>query len=320
MNRAGLVSVLCSSALLSLPCTGCSPGYTQVLNGPADHALVCDPSEIRTDGCPPCSVAVGSRCQDRWYWSAQRCSSDAQCGAPGACQLGYCVGTDQDADGIDDTFEREVAERNFPKVLLDTDEQCAVPWGVIYRVRRHPQNPRRIAIAYDVLNATDCGDLNGHVGDTENFAITVDLDAEPGAAATVGVKAWAHMNTVCGSTSSCETAPGTKLCASPPGTASSTSEVIIWTSRNKHEAYLSRAVCDDNCFDSCSVGQRVTGPLLDVGQPGHPLVTDLTTQGFVQSADGWADELLHFNPWSTAEFSGGGRLDTRSDLLAPPGE
>ena len=227
---------------------------------------------------------------------------------------------DADGDGLDDDFERELAELNFPKVLQSVGEPCGAPHGVIYRARRHPANPKRVAITYVVLYANDCGELSGHVGDAESFAITVDPDAQPGGAATVGITTWAHAGTTCASTSSCETSPGTAACAESPN-ASSPPEVLVWSSQNKHANYLSTTTCSGNCLDGCSAGARLTGPLLDVGEPDHPLVRDLTTQGFVNAADGWAAELLHADPWGTAEFSGGGRLDTPlTNLLAPPGK
>lgn len=293
-------------------------GSASVLSGPVNHSLQCDPSP-RSDGCPPCSTPEGSLCRDQWYSTALRCDGDAQCGGTGACQRGFCVFKDQDGDGIDDDLEREVAELNFPRVLMAVGETCGAPHGVVYRVRRHPALPQRLAITYIVLYANDCGALNGHVGDAESFAITVDLDTQPGSPATVGVEAWAHAGTTCASTSSCQTGAATSECGAPPGGAVS-SDVVIYASREKHASYLSLDTCDDNCLDECSAGERIIGPLLNVGEPGQPLVTDLTAQGFVQKADGWADELLHFNPWGTAEFSGGGRLDKPlSDLAAPPG-
>lgn len=312
----------CCGLVLVVLLSGClfDGGSTSVLNAPINRALLCG-ATARPDGCPACSAPEGPRCRDQWYSSGLRCTSDAQCAASGACQLGYCVSTDADGDGVDDAFEREVAEANFPKVLLASDESCGAPHGVVYRVRRHPLNPKRLAITYIVLYANDCGALGtGHVGDAESFAITVDLDAQPGAAATVGVAAWAHAGTTCGSTSSCETAAASGACGEAKS-VNAPPEVVIWSSRDKHANYLARSTCSDNCLDRCSAGERVWGPLLDVGQPDHPLVRDLTTQGFVQRADGWADELLHFDPWGTAEFSGGGRLDQPLlDRLAPAGQ
>jgi hypothetical protein len=286
-------------------------GSSRIANGMVESAALCSASAL--GGCPPCSTPDGALCRDQWYSTGLRCSSDAQCGA-GSCQLGYCVQSDADGDGLDDELEREVAWLNFPKLLLAPDESCGAPHGVIYRVRRHPQNPKRLAITYVVLYANDCGELNGHVGDAESFAITVDLDAQPGALATVGVEAWAHFGTACGSTSSCESAPGTGACGDRSG------DIVVYSSRDKHANYLSTNTCSDNCFDSCGAGQRLTGPLVNVGEPDHPTVTDLTAQGFVQPGT-WDQQLLHMNPWGSVEFAGGGRLDRPlTTLLAPAGK
>lgn len=300
--------------------SGClfNGGSASLRTGAVNNALLCS-GEPQADGCPPCSAPEGPRCRDQWYTSALRCMSDAQCGASGACQQGFCVGRDVDGDGIDDDLEREVADLNFPKVLMAQDEGCGTPHGVIYRVRRHPDNLKRLAITYVVLYANDCGELNGHTGDAESFSITVDLDAQPGAAATVGVQAWAHSGTTCGSTSSCQTTPATNACGEPASVASP-QEVVIYASQNKHANYLSTDTCSGNCLDSCSAGERINGPLLNVGEPNHPMVTDLTSQGFVQPADGWDQQLLHFNPWGPTEFAGGGSLaKPLTGDLAPPG-
>jgi len=305
--------------LLVVFSSGClfNNGTRTVARGAVDSATLCAPA---ADGCPPCSSLDGTRCRDQWYPTALRCTADAQCEAPGTCQRGYCVATDADGDGLDDDFERELAWLNFPTVYLAQGEPCGAPHGVIYRARRHPQNANRIAITYVVLYGVDCGPWNGHPGDAETFAVTVDLDAEPGAPATVGVEAWAHAGTACGSTSSCDAQAGTSACAQQPDGGASNG-VIVYSSLDKHANYLSRAVCGGNCYDACNAGERLTGPLLNVGEPDHPLVTDLTAQGFVQAAGGWGQQLLHVDPWSSVEFGGGGRLDVPlTNKVAPPGQ
>ena len=273
-----------------------------------------------TDGCPACSTTDGPLCRSEWYTTALLCMNDAQCGGTaGACNQGYCALKDIDGDGIDDDLEAEVAQLNFPNLYLADNEPCGAPHGVIYRVRRHPQNPKRLAITYVVLYGVDCGDLTGHTGDAETFAITVDLNAEPGSPATVGIQTWAHAGTACGSTSSCEAAAGTGACGQNAATGTP-APVAVYSSSSKHAEYLSRSTCSDNCLDSCSQGTLITGPLLNVGEPGHAMVNDLTTQGFVTLAGGWDESLLHIDPWSSTQFSGGGRLDTPlSERLAPPG-
>jgi hypothetical protein len=302
--------------------SGClfDSGTSTFPTGAVHQSELCSPTPAAA-GCPPCSTPDGAFCGDQWYSTGRRCSSDAQCGgAVNSCQSNYCVLKDADGDGLDDDFENEVATLNFPKLMLAQGESCGAPHGVIYHARRHPLNPARMAITYTVLYNLDCGLLNGHVGDAETFAITVDLDAQPGAAATVGVEAWAHAGTTCGSTSSCDAASGTGACGDQSG-ANSPREIVIYSSREKHASYLSMSTCSDNCLDECGDGERIVGPLLNVGEPGHPMVTDLTAQGFVKAADGWNLQLLNFNPWGTVEFAGGGRTDKPlTDMLAPPGQ
>jgi hypothetical protein len=291
-------------------------GTSTFPQGKVNAATIC--SSPASASCPACSSPDGAFCRGDWYTNALRCTSDAQCGASNACQQGFCVLKDADGDGIDDDFERELAETNFPAVYLATGESCGSPHGVIYHVRRHPLIPSRFAITYIVLYTLDCGQLNGHIGDAESFAITVDPNAQPGAPATVAVETWAHAGTTCGSTSSCDAAMGTSACGDQ---STSPADIVVYASANKHAHYLSQETCANNCLDSCNQGERITGPFLNVGEPDHPMVTDLTTQGFVQADTGWNLQLLHINPWSTTEFGGGGRLDKPlTDNLSPPGQ
>jgi hypothetical protein len=304
-------------APLSLLLGGClfDHGSSQLVNGPVGAGALCASTADSPD-CPHCSTPDKGQCRDNWYASGLRCTSDTQCGGKaGSCQQGYCVLTDADGDGLDDDFEREVAEQNLPAIRLATDESCPGPHGVVYRVRRHPQAPQRLAITYVVLYDQDCGQLNGHLGDDEAFAITVDLDAQPGANATVGVATWAHAGTACESHSSCQTSPGTGACAQR-----GLGEVQIYSSRDKHANYLSTDTCHDNCFDTCSAGAHITGPLVDVGQPDKPLVRDLTTDGFIQSQSGWSRGLLHADPWKHGDFAGAGNIANQlTNMVAPPG-
>lgn len=267
--------------------------------------------------CPECTASRtdAGLCPDRYYTAAARCATDADCGGA-TCQHAYCVFHDQDGNGIDDDFQLEVARKNLPELHFHPDEECATPRGIITRVRWHPDAPRRLALTYVVLYGRDCGDLNGHAGDNESFAVTVDLDAQPGPAATVGVFTSAHRNTACDSESSCETAPGTRLCAPPRG-----DHVVIYSSRNKHAHYLDRDVCDRNCFDRCGDDLKPPQPaLLDVGQEASPLVTNLTTAGFVLAADGWDPSLLDYDPWSPGVFGGAGHVrEQLRDVIAPAG-
>src|SRR5262249_11465304 len=155
---------------------------------------------------------------------------------------GWCVFDDRDGDGVDDAFADEIATRNLPALVLHPGESCAAPRAIVYSLRRHPDQPRRVAITYVVLYDQDCGALNGHLGDNESFAVTVDLDALPGPPATVGVMTVAHLGTACESVSTCVAEPGTGACAAPGA-----SEVVIYSSKDKHSNYFSLDACSLNC-------------------------------------------------------------------------
>ena len=46
-----------------------------------------------------------------------------------------------------------------------------------------------------------------------------------------------------------------------------------------------------------------------VGEPGSPLITNLSTHGFINGANGWTEqELMNFNPWGGDEFGGAGKV------------
>jgi hypothetical protein len=267
-------------------------------------------------GCPPCSSPVkGGLCADRWYATGYRCAADGDCAARGgACMQGFCVFADRDRNGVDDALEQEVASRNRPSISLSSDEQCGTPRAVVYRVSRHPANPRRLAISYVVLYDRDCGQVNGHLGDDEAFAITVDLDGKPGPGATVGVLTDAHRNTVCESVSTCETACGTGACAAPGA------PVTIYSSKDKHANYFALDECAWTCFDQCDRNPDVPPRMLDVGSADAPLSHDLTADGLLLQSDGWEPELLHFDPWSAGIFGDAGNIaDQLSQLVAPAG-
>ncbi len=299
-------------AAVVLVAAGCylrDGGHDVAPAGTVDPAALCPAA---ADGCPPCSTADGARCRDRFYDDVFRCDGDAQCGGA-RCVGGFCLLSDADGDGLDDTLEREAATRNFPRLDLDPYESCGGPRAVLYRVDRHAGRADRLSIAYVVLYDRDCGEWNGHLGDNEAFALTIDLGARPGAPATVGVLAQAHRNTFCESTSTCSAAAGTSACATD-------GEIVVYGSRDKHANYLDRNTCEDNCFDKCGTAAGAVPRLLDVGQEAVPLVRDLTAAELVRPQDGWAPALLHFDPWGSATFGDAGHpRDQLTQLSAPPG-
>jgi hypothetical protein len=288
--------------------------------GVVDPAALCPAA---TSGCPACSTDEGGACHDLYYAHAIRCGggTDEQCTLRGGtCDTGLCVLRDDDHDGVDDDLEAEVAARNLPAVHMHPEEGCGTPRGIVYRVRRHPDRPERLAITYVVLYQVDCGPLNGHLGDNEAFAITVDLGARPGGAATVGVIADAHRHTSCESISTCETRAGTSACARD---GSDEPRVAIYSSRDKHANYLDPGVCESNCYDACAAGPVDDSlVLVDAGAADAPLCTDLSAGAgaLIVPGAGWSPSLLHFDPWSTGDFGGAGNIRNQLEtLIAPAG-
>lgn len=322
-REAGVARVAGGASAVALAFLfGCNGGVQKSEQGVVSLADVCPTVEAATvsgSACPLCSSLDGAGlCRDRYYAHAVRCTDEhdtCQKGG-GACNGGYCVFTDKDKNGLDDDFEREIAEQNLPRLYMDPDESCGAPRGIVYRVRRHPDRPGRVSITYVVLYEVDCGALNGHLGDNEAFAITVDLDAAPGGPATVGVVSDAHRNTACESVSTCETRPGTSACAGDGG------RVAIFSSRDKHANYLDIDTCEGNCLDHCGKGPVDESPVLvDVGEADAPLCTDLSSGPTpLTNASAWDPVLVHFNPWSQDTFADAGHIrDQLENLVAPAG-
>jgi hypothetical protein len=304
-------------AALALSTAGClRSGFNDAPPGRVHPEWMC--SLPATPECPACSTPEpGGRCRDEIYATAHRCDGQRGACAPGGrCVEGFCVDTDNDGNDIDDAFEQEVAERNLPALSLHPDEHCGTPRAIVYRVRRHPDMPARLAVTYVVLYAWDCGDVNGHLGDNEAFGITVDTDAQPGPAGTVGIITVAHRSTACEAVSTCVAQPGTGACAAP-----GSSRVVVYPSRDKHANYFSLDACSLNCFDTCANAPPAPPTaLLDVGGPDMPHSHDLTAEGLVRAEDGWDPLLLHYDPWSGRLFGDAG--DVRGQLeqiVAPAG-
>lgn len=315
LRAHGGVLVLAS---LAAGCLIRDTGWREERTGVVDEGTLCE-GRILDEACPPCSSTDEGVCRDRWYASAARCFTDAQCAAVvGTCQQGYCVSVDEDEDGLDDRFEQELAERNLPVIFADSNEGCGHPKGMLFRAQRLANAPGRIALLYIVLYNRDCGELNGHVGDNEPLALTVVLDARPGAAATVAIETRAHGNTSCESVSSCVTLPGTGACGAP-APPDWQPVMVLFAARNKHSHYLRQGTCERNCFDACGPGERFADlPLVNVGEPEHPLVDDLSTQAFVNVGAGWGNQLLHSDPWGEQTFGGAGYIRKQLLTIAAP--
>jgi hypothetical protein len=88
---------------------------------------------------------------------------------------------------------------------------------------------------------------------------------------------------------------------------------VVYSSKDKHGNYATLAQCPTfgTCFDQCSLDQhRARPPIVNAGEPGHHMVSDLTTQGFITAANGWTEQsLMHFDPWNPAQdFGGAGNI------------
>lgn len=230
---------------------------------------------------------------------------------------GFEERTDVDRDGLSDLIESQLAELYFPMLSLDPDDRCPLH-GVVYRVTPHPRNPRLVAIRYTILYERDCG-FDDHVGDNEAFGMLID----PSRVAPDGIlalRAIAHQNTWCETITTCGKLPGCTPCveASKRGVPG---YPVLFSSRGKHGNYLHPDACSGGGF--CNLGGRCTlrsvaddPPMVNAGEPKHPLVRDLTESGFITPAEGWTvPELRHFDPWRPKGFGSAGRVD--EDLRDP---
>jgi hypothetical protein len=221
---------------------------------------------------------------------------------------------DQDRDGLDDAMELAWAQQYLPYLSLAPDEECGTA-GIVVRVE--PLDlPGFVRIRYDVLYDNDCG-IGGHVGDDERFAISVDTSMPPPDGITT-IKAISHKGSICEKESDCGRCAGQMACATLVDNG--TPRPAVWVSRDKHGNYVDRqSTCqfDNTCLDDCEDSAApASPPIVNVGEPCFPLVDNLTTQGFITSANGWTNQVLfNYDPWGGQPFGGAG--DIASDLTDP---
>ena len=216
---------------------------------------------------------------------------------------------DNDADGLDDALELQLAADYLPYFSLDPGDGCPLS-GLVARVRKHPADPTKISIIYSHLFQRDCG-LAGHVGDNEAFGIAIDPTV-PAPAGILAILTASHQNTPCERISECTT------CASDARTKCDVADVagvawpVLYASKDKHGQYASMSKCGfGTCFDQCTLNpQRELVPIINVGEPGHAFTNNLTTDGFITPANGWTElDLMNFDPWDTTkDFGGAGNI------------
>ncbi|MFO0613626.1 MAG: hypothetical protein U0414_13605 [Polyangiaceae bacterium] len=269
-----------------------------------------------TTGAGGASTGAGSTAASTSA-SVSTSASAATTGASSA-STGTGPGIDLDLDGIDDATEAMLAAAYRPYLSYHGDEACSLG-GIVYRVHPHPKEPGRIHIVYDHLFETDCG-AGGHVGDNEAFGVTID-PAVPPPAGILSLVAIGHQGTLCEQVSTCGQCAGADACALAD--LGGTPYPVVFTSKDKHASYVAEGGCGfTNCFDQCEItSPPADAPMVNVGEPGAPLVTDLTDQGFITAVNGWTEmELFHVDPWDTTkDFGGAGNVaDDLVDLAFVP--
>ncbi len=227
---------------------------------------------------------------------------------------------DQDKDGLDDVLEDKLARDYLPFLSLDPGDKCP-RGGIVFRVRPHPDNAALIHIVYDHLYEKDCG-LTSHVGDNEAFGVTINPNVPP-PAGILTLVAIGHQSTICEKKTTCGSCAGLDPCTT--AMKNGAAYPVVFSSKDKHASYVQKNKCNPilSCFDTCTLAPTTTDvPLVNAGEPGAPLVSDLTDQGFITAAGGWTEqELFHSDPWDTSkDFGGAGNVagDLLDGAFVPP--
>lgn len=185
---------------------------------------------------------------------------------------------DQDRDGLADEAEAALARGLFPTLYHAAEaEQCPepLPKPVLFRAR-HPAvngvaDTQVVAINYVMLYDRDCGDV-AHRGDNEAFVIFARADGR-GGYAFESISATAHANT-----------------GGEVRTSSSHRDLFI--EPNKHGNFAPAEGCA-----SCPTPRTPWEVrLVNVGEPGAPLLADLgTLNAAYRGKNPWAEEDLFFD-------------------------
>ena len=222
------------------------------------------------------------------------------------------TGADLDMDGLDDARELEMAKGYYPYVSVHPSDKCSLH-GVIVRVSPHPIEKGRVMIWYDMLYDNDCG-AGGHIGDDEEFGVVID-PTKPAPEGILAVRAISHQGTACERVTTCGKCTGLKACTT--AMRGGKDFPTVFPSKDKHGNYTDSATCSSSfvCdFGGCALAPADAPPIVNVGEPGHPLVKNLTTEGFITAANGWKNaSLMNFDPWKPGIFGGAG--DVSNDLV-----
>lgn len=204
---------------------------------------------------------------------------------------------DRDGDGIDDGVEMQIALTYLPFLSLSPSDGCPVS-GLAVRVTPASVSPL-VMVRYAWLFDRGC-DATPVAGSGGSFSLVID-PIDGGAAGIVSLRAVGREGTGCQNLSTCGRCPGQLSCATLGGLPA------VWAGVGSHALYVDRTlscVQTSECAALCTDAARSAAPpIVNVGEPGAPLVGDLTTQGFITTANGWqSSALMHYDPWSGQPF------------------
>jgi hypothetical protein len=219
----------------------------------------------------------------------------------------------RDGDGLDDAYELAIATDYLPFISLDPADGCKRS-GLVVRVRKHPADATKLLVIYDQLFEKDCG-LSGHVGDNEVFGVAID-PSKPAPAGILALKTASHQNTICQRITECSTCGAGD---SRPACDVAQSRPVLYASKDKHGQYATKGQCPlfGTCFDTCTLAPTPhRPPIANVGEPRKPLIANLTTEAFINAANGWTEaSLMNIDPWAAGKFGGAGNI--AEDLVDP---
>ncbi len=260
-----------------------------------------------------CAVAVAVACAVAALSMSCRQNVDGTCiEADPRDLVPLTRGADDDGDGLADDFEQALVRAHLPFLAHHPDDRCAVA-GIVFRARPHPDDPDSglVLVVASQLFAVDCG-LNGHDGDNEAFACTIDPSLPPPAGLTALV-AISHQSTPCERTSTCGTCAGMPACD-----RAADGRAILYSSLDKHAGAVDvgGACSFGSCLDTCALPlDSADVPLVNAGEPDAPLVDRLA---FINNE--WPASLRDYDPWGAAEFGSAGIVadDLVDPLLSTP--
>lgn len=225
---------------------------------------------------------------------------------------GNATGADGDGDGLDDALEAKIANEYLPFFSVHPSDKCSTH-GFLYRIAPHPTEAKRVMVWIIALFEKDCG-LNGHPGDDETYSVVIDPSL-PAPAGILAVRAISHQNTPCQRITTCGSCAGMTACSTADRAGAKFP--VVYASKDKHGTYSALGTCSDLIcdFGGCALAPtHSSAPAVNAGEPTKPLVKNLTTDAFINAANGWKEPtLMNFDPWKPGDFGSAG--DVSNDLV-----